>query len=379
MAAGLTLGLGALVMVLLVVVFTGTLTRGRARAMFRVLYFVTFLSMVVPVVAVIAIPESPYLEDLMERAPIGLVQAAAPPNLPEPQWLVNVGGVVASSCTEPASTDPSQAPSEPAGAAPESPAGGNASPSAAGVIPPSEGQEAGPAIPADTGGECIQEVSGGLAIPFYMVMLSLLGAGINMTRSVPRVQRDSVMRHLPGDDEGTMETLVKAPAVAFGTTSAASYRDDGQARDAAALRGDAIEQFMYLLSAPFLAIAVYYLLQIAAEEISTPVLVVMAFFTGLKSDRIVEAIRRIGERRIDAADGQSGGSNGANGAPSPESAEPAPAQDAEPAPEEEAGAPGSESDAAPDADAASDADVANVPDPAALPSDAADRDKENRD
>jgi uncharacterized membrane protein HdeD (DUF308 family) len=52
------------------------------------------------------------------------------------------------------------------------------------------------------------------------------------------------------------------------------------------------------LSAPFLAIAVYYLLQAAAEKISTPVLVVMAFATGLMAESVVDAIRTFAHKQF---------------------------------------------------------------------------------
>jgi hypothetical protein len=55
---------------------------------------------------------------------------------------------------------------------------------------------------------------------------------------------------------------------------------------------------MYLLAAPFLAIAVYYLLQVVATTTATPVLVVMAFATGLISDTIVSGITRFAESAL---------------------------------------------------------------------------------
>jgi hypothetical protein len=94
---------------------------------------------------------------------------------------------------------------------------------------------------------------------------------------------------LPGEEGMSMIGLIlRAPAAAFQTSK--QYRSKELAQHAAELRADAISQFMYLLSAPFLAVGVYYLLQAAADEVSRPVLVVMGFATGLMSDRIIGAI-----------------------------------------------------------------------------------------
>ena len=70
------------------------------------------------------------------------------------------------------------------------------------------------------------------------------------------------------------------------------------AASAGELRADTIKNFMYLISAPFLAVGVYYLLQLLADSVSTPVLVVMAFATGLNSDKIVEAIAKAAEDHL---------------------------------------------------------------------------------
>ena len=73
-----------------------------------------------------------------------------------------------------------------------------------------------------------------------------------------------------------------------------------------------IEQHMYLLAAPFLAIAVYFLLQILANDIAQPVIVLMAFSAGLISERIVAAVIGVAGRTL--GDRSSGGDDteGAN-------------------------------------------------------------------
>lgn len=73
-----------------------------------------------------------------------------------------------------------------------------------------------------------------------------------------------------------------------------------QATHAFGIREELIRNYMYLLSAPFLAIAIYYLLQIIATQVSQPVLVVMAFVTGLASELIVASILAFADRTLEA-------------------------------------------------------------------------------
>jgi hypothetical protein len=304
------LGLGGLSAVVLIIVFTGTLTRGKARSLFAVMYFMTFVSVVVPLVSVIAVPESPYLTDLMSRAPLGLVRATAPPGIPDEQWLLNIGGAVGAAPPVVAEQGDQNGPPQPAPSPASAPRGAPAASAPAGEP---NGETVAPASAHTV-------VTGGLAIPFYVIMLSLFGAAINITRRVPEIQKDSVVRHLPGDEDvSVMEAFVRAPAAVFATPH--TYQNDKQAEGAAEIRESAIKEFMYLLSAPFLAVAVYYLLQVSADEISTPVLVVMAFATGLTSDRITLAIRNFARGRLPEARKGGAGGDGTpkQGGPKPES------------------------------------------------------------
>jgi hypothetical protein len=70
---------------------------------------------------------------------------------------------------------------------------------------------------------------------------------------------------------------------------------------AAAIRKELVENYMYLLSAPFLAVAVYYLLRILTTngEVSQPILVLMAFATGLTSDTMVKAIIDFAKEKLE--------------------------------------------------------------------------------
>jgi hypothetical protein len=130
-------------------------------------------------------------------------------------------------------------------------------------------------------------VEGGLAIPFYVIVLSMFGAGINMMRRVPEIQAEK-MQELP---EAT-EPVMGSGMLRFKKTQPATPTEPTQKQFIATcdIREAIIKQYMYLLSAPLLAIAVYYLLQIIATNISEPVLVLMAFSAGLISENIVTAV-----------------------------------------------------------------------------------------
>jgi hypothetical protein len=64
------------------------------------------------------------------------------------------------------------------------------------------------------------------------------------------------------------------------------------------IRMELISNYMYLLSAPFLAIAMYYLLQVVATNTAEPIIVLMSFATGLVPDRIVRGIIRVAESAL---------------------------------------------------------------------------------
>ena len=225
-----TLGSLAATAIVLVFIFTGYLTRARARAMFMAMYLITFFSALGPLIAVLLIPQSPYLLDLMRRAPVGLVQATAE-GIPEEQWILNVGGIVESAEIETTT---------PAGAT-----GPAASPKSADTDPTNDDQDGtdksnSPGEKPDTKTVDKFKVTGGLAIPFYVVILSMIGASINMTRKVPQIQKTSAAVELPG--VVGWQTLVSAPLTMFRQTG---YPSSAIATEAGKLRADTIKNFMY--------------------------------------------------------------------------------------------------------------------------------------
>jgi hypothetical protein len=98
------------------------------------------------------------------------------------------------------------------------------------------------------------EVKGGLAIPLYVIVLAMLGAGINMTRKVPQIQTD-----YDSPASATWSDALSAPMKMFRGSDAAENKPK-HSKNPSVIRQELIETYMYFLSAPFLAIAVYYLL-----------------------------------------------------------------------------------------------------------------------
>jgi hypothetical protein len=93
--------------------------------------------------------------------------------------------------------------------------------------------------------------------------------------------------------------------------------DKDQREAAAVIRKQLIDSYMYLLAAPFLAIAVYYLLQIIADDTAEPILVLMAFATGLISDAIVSRITHFAENTIARLPGRDDADEAQDATPAP--------------------------------------------------------------
>jgi hypothetical protein len=274
-------GLGLLLLMLLIVLFTGELTAPKARALFAATYLMTFMSLAIPIAVAVMLTSNESLVETMRSGPIGLVRATTE-NVRDEQWMLNIGGTVTR-----VPIDPSQEP-DPA------------------------------ADPNQAAANTVPLIVGGLAVPFYILMLAMLGAGINMTRQVPKVQTIYDQKIKPRREGFLIATL--SALFQYQTTV-----DSNEREAAAEIRKHLIDSYMYLLAAPFLAIAVYYLLQIIADDTAEPVLVLMAFATGLISDAIVSRITDFAENTIARLPGRGGGQPG-------EPAPPAPAADSPPHP-----------------------------------------------
>jgi len=105
------------------------------------------------------------------------------------------------------------------------------------------------------------EVSGGLVVPLYAVVLSLMGAAVSMTRRVPEYQK----RLSPGDPE---------------------HINFDQARERL------VFQIMQVVSAPLIVITAYYLVD-PESRAST---IVLSFASGFSSETVLLLIRAILEK-----------------------------------------------------------------------------------
>ena len=104
------------------------------------------------------------------------------------------------------------------------------------------------------------EIRGGLVVPLYVIVLALLGSAVSMTRRVPEYQRRAM-------DAQEALTNVKA-------------------------REDLVFQIMQVVSAPLIAITVYYILKPSTPTESA----VLGFGSGFASEPILLMIRSLVEK-----------------------------------------------------------------------------------
>jgi hypothetical protein len=270
-STGLVVGAGVLLVALLgslVYLFTLELTQGRARTLFRLTYVVILVALSVPIVMIAVATRSEQVVTAMEQAPVGLVRGRSEA-VKKAQWLVNIGGAVRSH-----------------------PPGEAAPPAEAPAAPPDQGDaRAEEPRPEDR----TPYVEGGLVVPFFVLILALLGGAINMTMKVPTIQKRYQVATLPRVESNVLGAIAKGPMRLVGVPEAPVHLTENQAMVVSGIRRSLISQYMFLLSAPFLAIAVYYLLQVVAREVEEPVLVLMSFATGIVSDKIVNGISEFAE------------------------------------------------------------------------------------
>jgi hypothetical protein len=267
----------------LITLFTGSLTQRKARVLFSITYIMTFMSLAVPIGAIVLVSKSQFAVEMMEQAPVGLIKGTAK-GVQRPQWLINLGGAVSPAKDSPSEISTPSVPKEPAG---RSAADANTTATPVQQAAPMPQENLRPDELRQTPGFAM--VQGGLAVPFYVIILAILGAGINMTKKVPDIQKRHDLAALPQDTQSMIEAALRGPVAAL-VTSGPQVDTRKGVNIVAGIRKDLIDTYMGLISAPFLAIAVYYLLQIIATNIAEPVLVLVSFATGFISDSIVTAI-----------------------------------------------------------------------------------------
>ena len=106
-------------------------------------------------------------------------------------------------------------------------------------------------------------VTGGLVVPFYLIVLSMVGAAISLTRRIPEYQKQAVKGYV-----GTKDAPYLPPRK---------------------LREYLVFQILQFISAPFLAVVAYF----AIEPSTTTATVALAFAAGFSSETVLLWIRGV--------------------------------------------------------------------------------------
>jgi hypothetical protein len=225
-AIGSVLGWSAVVFPLFAIIlffyaFTGTKTDRKNQVAIIFSYCIIGIFLAVPLLApVLLLDAFPNSRRAMIGAPVGLIVTHVPEPDGDVQWALNIGGYstpVAPSPTPTPSASPTPSPPaspvppssppstgathpsqvsptpatqpSPTGATPQSGTATQASPARPSPRPIEKSATAEPVIAkeADTSNDVVK-VQGGLVIPLYVIVLSVIGGAINMTRKVPQLQ-----------------------------------------------------------------------------------------------------------------------------------------------------------------------------------------------
>ena len=385
---------GLLFVIVFFVAFTGKKTAFKNRVAIIFSYLVIAMFLAVPIVApTILLQVFPGAAAAMVGEPAGLVNTHTPDQPGQgTQWALNIGGYSYLASQTPGSASDPQAPQKPSNqnsvtSPPNSASTAGASPSPVQPVLanaprtfPTTAPATPPAQPASdaTGSWSVNvppivKVEGGLLIPLYVIILSVIGGAINMTRKVPGFQKEgeesdfNLARPIAAVGTAVISRIRPSQASSDTASSAAtgkamvsqtqkvdqSLEEQAQAIDdqlaplvtiqlqrnsetdatvadirnlvskmqdtfkarqsgepllkfnsfedwAAShprlreiLRGgwrmELLNQYMYLISAPFLAIVTYYILDLLGLS-KQGVVVVLSFSVGLVSERIVSWI-----------------------------------------------------------------------------------------
>ena len=309
---------------------------------------------------------SPDIMAIMRETPVGVLIADPKEGNLGRQWVLNIGGSVVASGQVATSLQTTTVANRtvPQGQTPAASAATQASetspapatPTPASTKPPAQPTtaQAPSTAPSGTvqqspGDESVVEIQGGVVIPLYVLILSVIGGAINMTLKLPDFQREAAsldlsprramtriisvtsqtvsaafdqLKNVSGKMESSEQKPPEAPETSAGQTESAiasqaeptATETDDLLRQTSEWRKGLITQHMYLLSAPFLAIAVYYLL-VWLKVLNQPALVLVSFSVGLISDKIVGKITGVAGDIVGGARPTSGTPSGTSGTP----------------------------------------------------------------
>jgi hypothetical protein len=105
------------------------------------------------------------------------------------------------------------------------------------------------------------EIYGGLAVPFFVIVLAFIGGAVSLSRRIPEYQRRSELHYVPNEKEPAMQPFQAREHVVF--------------------------QIMQLTSAPFLAMATWYV--VSPSTVASAAC--LAFGTGFASEPLLLMIR----------------------------------------------------------------------------------------
>jgi hypothetical protein len=208
-------------------------------------YSVAVLSLVGSLLPFLFIPSSfPGLYKLMLSSPVGIVRGCTQPDKsqnqlgaldcttpPYGQWVVNIGGM---------------------------------------IVPEKDVERTGQDVKPNMSGtdSTLQSatIQGGLVIPLYFVVLSLIGGAISLTRRVPEYQKRYSVNYVPTEDKPKLDRASVREFLAF--------------------------QILQFISAPLLALVAYFL--ISPE--SKAALVALGFTAGFASEAVLLMTRALVEK-----------------------------------------------------------------------------------
>jgi hypothetical protein len=240
--------------------FTGVVSDEKVHRIIYFCYFFTILSLLGSVVPFVLFPILPGLNQVMLRSPIGIVAGCSKPLANEPkwvakelqcdkdtdQWLVNIGGLISDKESKNAAARQ----------------GGRTTEAVKAGISQSPGPSGLPAGDTEVKRSFIS-ITGGLVVPLYFVVLSLMGAAVSMTRRVPEYQGRVTL------PQGSPKSITREQA-----------------------REYLVFQIMQVISAPLIAITAYFLVEPGARASS----VALGFASGFASETILLVIRALVEK-----------------------------------------------------------------------------------
>lgn len=187
-------------------------------------------------------------------------------------------------------------------------------------------------VQTDDALKTVYDVEGGLVVPLYVLILATLGGAFRMTRRVPQIERKirNVEWRRGDEDEPTFVELATRVVVAplrgllgepqvpvesrppptsappISAPPGAEKPQDKSIEERLALaRQELTHQVLFMFTSPFMGVLAYYAVVFVHEEFGTrtPIIAIVAFVSGIKSEDVLRRIVRLAE----SAHGEAGG------------------------------------------------------------------------